>query len=400
MRPTFKLVLFARTNQDGKRPIMLRVTNLRKSKYYPLHRYCNPEQWDESAGRLRKSYKGYLIENDMLRTYEQRASDALRHFEREQTRFTFDEFERLVFADRATSSLQVWKWIETLSNEMKKDGRHGNARFYLETSLVVKAYQSTSTLHDVDTAWLTGFERWMKRERQLKPGGMALHLRTLRAACNYAAKSGVMQKSFNPFGEYRFAHLKTAKSQRAIPLPDLWRLRDAPVQSKSERLALDLFMFSFYMRGMNFADMAELKASDVIGTRIIYTRKKTGKTYNIPITPQAGGILDRYKGGEYLLPIYQEQTTDADKFRRRILYLKAINDQLKAIAESVGIPSKGFSFYVARHTYANAHKQAGTSREVIRELMGHSDYKTAEHYLSAFGDERLDAADRELFGGF
>lgn len=399
MRPTFKLVLFARTNQDGKRPIMLRVTNLRKSKYYPLHRYCTPDQWDESAGRLRKSYKGYLIENDMLRTYEQRASDALRHFEREQTRFTFDEFERLVFVGRSASTLKVWELLQKIMDELLENGKHGNARVYKENANTIKAYSPKSTLSDIDQNWLTRFERWMKQQRNMNSGGMSLHLRTLRAACNYAAKSGIMQKSFNPFGEYRFAHLKTAKSQRAIPLPDLWRLRDAPVHSKSERLALDLFMFSFYMRGMNFADMAELKASDVIGTRIIYTRKKTGKTYNIPITPQAGGILDRYKGGEYLLPIYQEQTTDAEKFRRRILYLKAINDQLKVIAESVGISAKGFSFYVARHTYANAHKQAGTSREVIRELMGHSDYKTAEHYLSAFGDERLDAADRELFGG-
>jgi integrase len=399
MRPTFKLILFARTNQDGKRPIMLRVTNLRKSKYYPLHRYCTPEQWDESAGRLRKSYKGYLVENDMLRTYEQRASDALRHFEREQIRFSFEAFERLVFVNRSASTLTLWQWIESIVSELVESGKHGNAKFYKESANTVKAYAPASTLSDIDSVWLTRFERWMQRERNLKSGGMSLHMRLVRAACNRAVKAGIMPKDFNPFEQYRFNHLKNQKAQKAIALADLWRLRDAQVYNKGERLALDLFMFSFYMRGINFADMAELRPSDIVGTRLIYTRKKTGKTYNLPLTPQAGGILDRYKGGEYLLPIYQEQTTDAEKFRRRILYLKAINDQLKVIAESVGIAAKGFSFYVARHTYANAHKQAGTSREVIRELMGHSDYKTAEHYLSAFGDERLDAADRELFGG-
>lgn len=400
MRTTFKIVLFARTNADGSRPVMLRVTNLRRSKYYPLHRYATPAQWDESAGRFRKNFKGYLLENDMLRTYEQRASDALRQFEREMIRFTFEAFERMVFADRATSSLIAWKWIKQVAAELAEEGKHGNARFYESSAGVVKSFAPASTLHDIDPAWLQRFERYMRKDRSLKSGGMALQMRTLRAACNMAAKRGIMPKSFNPFSEYRFNHLKNNKGQRAISLADLWKLRDAECHSKGERMALDLFMFSFYMRGMNFADMAEIKASDIVGLRLIYTRKKTGKTYNIPISPQAGAILDRYKGGEYLLPIYTvRETTDALRFKRRVLYSQAVNEHLKAIAERAGVSAEGLSFYVARHTYANAHKQAGTSREVIRELMGHSDYKTAEHYLSAFGDERLDAADRELFGG-
>ncbi len=54
-------------------------------------------------------------------------------------------------------------------------------------------------------------------------------------------------------------------------------------------------------------------------------------------------------------------------------------------------------YHVARHTYANLHKQAGTPIEVIRELLGHSDIRTSEHYLSDLPGSVLDAADRVIF---
>jgi len=99
MRATFKIVLFYRVNSDGNQPVMLRATFLRQNKYYPLHRYCTAEQWDATSSRFRKSFPGWNKENDILRTYEQRAADALRDFEREGTRFTFEAFEARVLDD-------------------------------------------------------------------------------------------------------------------------------------------------------------------------------------------------------------------------------------------------------------------------------------------------------------
>jgi hypothetical protein len=37
MRATFKIILFSRANKGGLRPVMLRVTFLRRARYYPLH---------------------------------------------------------------------------------------------------------------------------------------------------------------------------------------------------------------------------------------------------------------------------------------------------------------------------------------------------------------------------
>jgi len=63
MRATFKIILFSRANKGGLRPVMLRVTFLRRARYYPLHRYCLPEQWDASAGDYQAAYGALRFQN-------------------------------------------------------------------------------------------------------------------------------------------------------------------------------------------------------------------------------------------------------------------------------------------------------------------------------------------------
>lgn len=399
MRPTAKIVMLARANKDGRHPICLRATYLRKQKFYPLHKYTLPDHFDKEAGRVTKAHPEAKITNEILRTYEQRASNALYQFEREAIRFTFAEFERIVFADRSTSANIIWRWLLKIEAQMLEDGRHGNSTFQKSTASVIKAFAPNDTLRDIDASWLQKFERWMRKDRGLNDGGISLQLRTLRASCNRAKKEKLMGKDWLPFEDYTFSHLKQAKSKRAIALEDIWKMRDADVYNQAERFALDLFMFSFYTRGMNLADIAELKPENVRELRVVYERQKTGKLYSIKLAAPAAAILDRYKGSAYLFPIYTEgiHVTVVQKFERKKKIERAMNKKLRVIAERVGIPSEDLTFYVARHSYATAHKLRGTSIEVIRELMGHSDYKTSEHYLSDFGDSALDGADEGLF---
>ena len=138
MRATFRIILFPRPNKAGLYPIKLRASFLRTTKDYTLHRYCTLEQWDASASRFRKSFPAWAKENDILRTYEQRASDALRDFEREGVRFTFEAFEQRVFADRAKTGHVAWRWMLEVSGQMREGGQFGNSVFYRNVSAVVK----------------------------------------------------------------------------------------------------------------------------------------------------------------------------------------------------------------------------------------------------------------------
>lgn len=70
-------------------------------------------------------------------------------------------------------------------------------------------------------------------------------------------------------------------------------------------LARDIFLFSFYTRGMSFIDMAHLKKSNLQNGILTYSRKKTGQRLTILWEELMQEIVDKYKDdtSEYLLPI-------------------------------------------------------------------------------------------------
>ena len=67
----------------------------------------------------------------------------------------------------------------------------------------------------------------------------------------------------------------------------------------------DMFLMSFYLRGMSFIDMAFLKKSDLKNGYVTYRRRKTGQQLVIEWTKEMQMILDKYpvNASDYLLPI-------------------------------------------------------------------------------------------------
>ena len=80
-----------------------------------------------------------------------------------------------------------------------------------------------------------------------------------------------------------------------------------------------------------------------------------------------------------------------------ILFSRANKGGLRPVMLRVTFLRRARYYPLHRHCYANAHRLAGTPPEIIRQLMGHSDFKTSEAYLSEFGDDALDRADRGVF---
>lgn len=381
----------------GGASFFLRVIHNRKSKVFSLNRAAFSHEWNSEAGRFRKNYPDSAAENDVLRTYEQRASDAIRGFERDGCPFNFEDFERAVFVGRQTpggASVKVVDLLLSVRDAVSADS-FGNSRFYQNTAAVVRDFRPKATLAEVNSEWLEKFEAW-QRKRGIKDGGISVNMRVLRAACNRAVKSKIMPRDWYPFAAYSIAHLKGANVKRAITLAEV-RSLEALDAVGPERFALDLFLFSFYCRGMNFADIADLQRTDVREGRIFYRRKKTGKSYSVPVSERAAAILSRYErpGEAYLFPIYTAgvHVTDQQRFNRAHKVAAQVNGALKALAVRAGIAPDGFVFYTARHTYATALKHRGVAVEVISQALGHADLKTTEIYLKSFGDDVLDAAD-------
>ena len=163
-------------------------------------------------------------------------------------------------------------------------------------------------------------------------------MRTLRSVLNKAMKEKLIKRDHYPFDEYVLSdRLNTETQKRAIVKDKVKAIEALQLEEHSpEQFAKDIFLFSYYTRGMSFIDIAYLTLDNIINDRINYIRKKTKKPLSIKLLPQANEILNYYifnKGhqGRFIFPIFDESIhiTPKQKYDRRKTALRKVNRSFK-----------------------------------------------------------------------
>jgi integrase len=191
--------------------------------------------------------------------------------------------------------------------------------------------------------------------------------------------------------------LKGKGLKKALSLDDVHKIIKLDLSGHPRLInARNYFVFSFYTRGMNFADMMKLQWKNVIDDKIYYTRSKTRTNFQIKILPPVQEILNYYRNmisnTSYVFPILlRDEMTPAQLENRKKKTLKQYNKDLKEVAALCGI-NKSLSSYVARHSYANSLKQKGISTDIISESMGHQNIAITQAYLKELDNSLIDEA--------
>ncbi len=244
---------------------------------------------------------------------------------------------------------------------------------------------------DITPELMESFQSWL-RSQQLSMNTISFHMRKMRAIYNKAVERG-QTADVHPFRRVYTGIAKTTK--RAIGLKEMKRVKDVKLDDPLLTFARDMFLFSFYTRGMAFVDMAYLRKSDVSGGVLTYKRKKTGQQLTIQWERSMQEIADRYpsRSGFYLLPIIHSQN---GKERNQYRNIQAhINKSLKTVGKKAGVSQK-LTMYVARHSWASIARQMGVPLNVISHGMGHSNEKTTEIYLKSLDMTIVDNANRKI----
>ena len=243
-------------------------------------------------------------------------------------------------------------------------------------------------LEDVDGTMVLGYEQWLK-ERGLCRNTTSFYMRNLRTIYNHAVEEKLVVSS-SPFKHVYTGIDKTVK--RALPLDIIKQLKDLDL-SLNPRMdfARDMFLFSFYTRGMSFIDMAQLTPSNLQGGMLTYRRQKTSQQLHIKWVEPMQKIVAKYQidDSPYLLPIATgEGTLFWKKYKNAY---KRITNQLKKIGEMMGL-SIPLTTYVARHSWASAAKSKNIALSTISEGLGHDSEKTTRIYLSSLDTSFVDRA--------
>jgi len=385
-----------RSNRDGSKILVIRLSLYGKSKYFSTDIKVFPNHWNDRLQQYKTTYS-YL--NEAVFKIQAKAQAILNRLEENDT-LSFNRFEQELNGDRKHTDFI--SFIEEIIEGMKSIGNLGNAKVYGEVlSLLRKQYSSTLMFEDVDIAFLRHLEAHM---RQLGWGGNTLSriMRTLRAIFNRAIGDGYINPKLYPFKNpmnprgYNVSALDVTPNKRALTEEDFQKILDYEPQSIKEDFAKDVFKFSFYLQGISFSDLCRLKYDDIRDGRIVYNRRKTRNKARISvyINKPIQDIINRYLGRDsgYILPILNDyHQTDQQIVNRIHKKLAKVNEGLKAIASNAGINGK-ISTYCARHTYATLLKRKGVSTAIISQALGHTSEQTTQIYLDSFENKKVDEA--------
>ncbi len=295
-----------------------------------------------------------------------------------------DEFNRY------TQEYTLFNFMESIISKLKQNGKIRTSETYQSTLNSFKKFRMGEDLmlDRLTSEIMEAYEAW-HHKRGIVPNTISFYTRILRAVYNRAVENNIIENR-NPFRHVYTGVDKTVK--RALPISFIKKIKTLALPTTSSLdFARDMFLMSFYLRGMSFIDMAYLKKTDLKNGHIVYRRRKTGQQLIIKWTKEMQMILDKYpeNKSDYLLPIIRNIGTNERYSYRNTGY--NINRNLKNIAAMVGITIP-LTLYVARHSWASAAKSKGIPLSIISEGMGHDSENTTKIYLASLDTSIVDKA--------
>lgn len=245
---------------------------------------------------------------------------------------------------------------------------------------------------DIDSDLMQRYEAYLNN-RGVSLNTISFYMRTLRAVYNRAVDKELISQR-NPFRHVYTGIAKTVK--RALPLKALQRIKVLNLDnSPSLDFARDMFMFSFYTRGMSFIDMAYIKESDIKYNTLYYRRHKTGQQLQIRWERPMQELIDKYKSitvAPYLLPICKSIDEPRTRYKNT---MARVNKSLKLVGKLANIESP-LTMYVARHSWANVARDQRVPISIISQGMGHDSELTTQIYLASISNILVDKANNRI----
>lgn len=285
----------------------------------------------------------------------------------------------------------LFPFIRSLITTLKSENKKKTASIYETVQRSFSRFRQGEDIRidRADSFLIQQYETYLKSEG-LSMNSISCYMRALRAIYNRAIEKGLTTPK-DPFKEVYTGIDKTQK--RAVSENIIIKLQNLDLSEQPAlQQAQDLFLFSFYTRGMPFVDMANLTKNNIKNGYIVYTRSKTKQELTIKIERCIEEIIERYKDktiDNYILPIYNKENLDYSS------HLRTYNKRLKRLSEQLA-SEKPLSSYVSRHTWATIALRKGIAVQVISEGMGHADEKTTRIYLASLDQSVIDKANAQI----
>lgn len=296
----------------------------------------------------------------------------------------------------ATAQTPLLDYMAMLIEQFGAVNRFGAVQNYQKAMCSIARFlqtESDTPLAAINEEWVGRYDAFLIHNGLVR-NSRSFYMRTLRAVYNRAVRQKLIPQTY-PFVEVYTGVDKTRK--RAIKEEVIKQLYELSLPEESPlALSRDLFLFSYFSRGMAFVDIAYLTKSNLQGGTICYSRHKTGQLLCVRVEPCIQRILDRYtsRHSPYLFPLLS--STDAvEAYREYGRALNVYNRNLGILSRMLNCGCK-LTSYTPRHSWATAARDHNVPISVISAGMGHTSELTTRIYLTSLDNSIIDTANREI----
>ncbi len=393
---TIKLKFRPSSSPQKEGSIFFQVIHKRVTRQIHTGYKIFPEEWDRQNNEIiicsdtRRRERGFLLQslNTSINNDLKRLRSVISYLERTKNDYTAEEVVSCYLSPvHKPDFISFARHLIGRLNFIGKQSTVDNYTTALNSFIRFRGEHDVP-LDDMDTALMTAYESYLKAAR-ICPNSISFYMRNLRAIYNRAVEQDLTVQR-HPFRHVYTGIDKTRK--RAVGLDIIRRIKDLDLSAKPPLdFARDIFMFSFYTRGMAFVDMAFLKKHDLKNGILSYRRQKTGQQLLIKWEKPMHEMIEKYDTGNssYLLPIIRNNGTDERRQYKKEIH--RINRSLRKIGELLDLCFP-LTTYVARHSWANIAKTKNIPIATISEAMGHDSETTTRIYLASLDTSIVDKA--------
>ena len=375
--PTFKICVFEHhRRKDGKYRVSVRLGHNRQYAYIKTDTYVVRKQITNDFSGLKDTETIRSIDRDIIE-YEKLL---LRGLGSNLSRYTAKELVSYIEQHIATdggTSIDFIAFAREYSSMLKDAGRGGYAERFDRVIRAIIDYFGRDKIYinEINSGTLRKIEEYLLKPRTMvrinqlgkeytitRPGlktqSVVDFMRLVHILFN-AARNKYNDEddedldiiTHNPFRKYKPAKVTEEPAKRSLPIDELLKIINYADGNGRTGMARDIFLLSFYLIGMNTADIYREDATIANG-RITYRRSKTKARrkdqalISIKIEPEVEALVKKYRDpSKKRAFLFYHNYTTARGFNQ------SVDKGLKQLAREIGINPKLSSYY-ARHTWA------------------------------------------------
>lgn len=399
MKPSFKPVIIpSQKLSDGTYNVKIRVTYKRQSKRLSTQLYAAPSDLNKEK-KLKEGGSVWKRAYDFIGEL----TDACAEIDFLDLQ-AMDVDGLIKAIDAKVESKTEFKLDFVQYMREKAPEKRSSEKMYRSAANALERYMNGRTLNinAITTRFLYGFEDFLKKEpKMISSFGRGESYKTDAPKGNCRAISMYMgcvrHMYFRARMEYNDPDLKIYRIPNnpfeyyTVPKPPAPKRRNKPQEfiqniineipnaKGAEQFALEVFVLSFALEGMNLADL--YSCSPAPGQWLIYNRQKTKERrddsaeHHVYIAECVRPLIEKYKDydGVHMFNFHR-------RYKDFNTFTNNANNALRRWRADKDVDA--FTMYSARHSFASLARRVGVEKATVDEMLCHvGSYKMGDVYI-------------------